>query len=445
MGEVTQLNRYVLKKIGIYLCLSLMLNLFVMSMFSGSAAYAEEDTQPPLNINADASILIEASTGQVLYQNNANIALPPASMAKMMTEYLVLESIEQGKISWDESVTISSKAAAIPGSGQLLAEGETYTVRDMFRYMAIYSGNDGAVALAEKVAGSEENFVNMMNQKAKEMGMSNTAFFANATGLPNKDLGDLAPSTAETIISAQDLATLARRIVLDFPETLKVSSTPTAYLREGDSSTHEFDNWNWMLEGWKSYNNNFSSIAYEGLDGLKTGSTTEAGYCFTGTAERDGIRLISVVMNTESRTARFEETGRLLDYGFNNFEIKTVVAAKSELDDIKTVPVKKGIELEVPIQTEAGVELVVEKGESMDNIQFETTILPEEELIAPIQQGDVIGTLTVKYDQLSEPFEETLNLVAAEDVEKASWFRLLLRAIKDFFVDIFEGIKGFFG
>ncbi|WP_235929928.1 D-alanyl-D-alanine carboxypeptidase family protein [Chengkuizengella marina] len=435
----------VLKKIGIYLCLSLMLNLFVISMFSGPASYAAENTQPPLNISAKSSILIEASTGQVLYQKNASEPLPPASMAKMMTEYLVLESIKEGKIQWDDSVNISEKSAAIPGSGALLAQGETYTVEDLFRYMAIYSGNDGAVALAEYVAGSEENFVNMMNEKAKQMGMSDTAFFANATGLSNKDdLKELAPTTGETIISAEDLAKLARRIVLDFPETLAVSSTPTAYLRKGDNSTHQFENWNWMLEGWKEYNNNFSNIAYEGLDGLKTGSTTEAGYCFTGTAERDGIRLISVVLNTDSRLARFEETRKLLDYGFNNFEIKTVVAAKSELDDIKAVPVKKGIELEVGIQTETGMELVVEKGESMENVLFETTILPEEDLIAPIQQGDVVGTLKVKYDKLPQPFEASINLIAAEDVEKASWFRLLLRAIKDFFVDIFEGIKGIF-
>ncbi|MFS1510932.1 D-alanyl-D-alanine carboxypeptidase family protein [Chengkuizengella sp. SCS-71B] len=434
----------VLKKIEIYLCLSLMLNLFVLSMFSGSASYAEENTQPPLNINAASSILIEASTGQVLYQNNASVALPPASMAKMMTEYLVLESIKEGKIQWEDSVSISSNADAIPGSGALLAQGDTYTVEDLFRYMAIYSGNDGAVALAEFIAGSEENFVNMMNQKAKEMGMSDAAYFANATGLPNEELKELAPTTGKTILSAKDLAKLARRIVLDFPETLEVSSTPKAYLRKGDNSTRQFDNWNWMLEGWKSYNNNFSSIAYEGLDGLKTGSTTEAGFCFTGTAERDGIRLISVVMNAESKPARFEETRKLMDYGFNNFEIKTVVAAKSELDDIKTVPVKKGVELEVAIQTESGMELVVEKGESMENIQFETTILPEEDLIAPIQQGEVVGTLKVKYDKLSEPFEGTINLIAAEDVEKASWFRLLLRAIKDFFADIFEGIKGIF-
>jgi D-alanyl-D-alanine carboxypeptidase (penicillin-binding protein 5/6) len=180
------------------------------------------------------------------------------------------------------------------------------------------------------------------------------------------------------------------------------------------------------------------------LDGLKTGHTIEAGYCFTGTAERNGMRLISVVMGAPTEEKRFVETRKLLDYGFNNFEIKTVITAKSELEDIKTVKVKKGVELEVPIVTQEGLEFVVKKGEWKDKLKIEAQPYSEDKLIAPIKKGDITGTVTVTYEDGSYKVENTVNLVAAQDVEKAGWFRLLFRSIGNFFGDMITGLKNIF-
>jgi len=386
-----------------------------------------------LNIQAKAAILIEASTGQVLYEMNADEPLPPASMSKMMTEYLVMEAIESGKISWDDKVSPSQYAVDVIGSGQLIGPNEQYTVQDLFGAMSIYSANDATVALAEFVGTTEENFVKMMNDTAKKMGFSPNSFFINATGLSRADLGKYAPpgTEPETLITARDAAKLAYYIIKDHPKVLEFSSTPSKKFRPTDKSP--MINWNWMLEGNKD-NPNFRPYVYEGLDGLKTGHTDEAGYCFTGTAERNGMRLISVVMNTSSEAQRFVETRKLLDYGFNNFEIKSVVPAKSTVDALKTVAVKKGVKVDVPVVTAESVDFVVKKGETP---QPEITAAPlEPAKSAPIAQGDVLGTVKVKLGDV----EKQVDLIAAEDVGKGSWFRLMMRGIKNFFGGIFTGI-----
>lgn len=387
-----------------------------------------------LKLEAKSAILIEASTGQVLYDMNADEPMPPASMSKMMTEYLVMEAIKSGKITWESIVSPSQYAVDVIGSGQLIGPGEKYTVRDLFGAMSIYSANDATVALAELVGGgSEADFVKMMNDAAKKMGFNEKSFFINSTGLSRADLGKYAPPGTEpdTMITAKDAALLAYHIVNQHPEVLEFSKTPSKKFRETDKSP--MINWNWMLEGNKD-NPNFKSYVYQGLDGLKTGHTSEAGYCFTGTAVRNGMRLISVVMNTPSEAKRFRETQKLLDYGFNNFEMKTVVAAKSEVDSLKTVAVKKGVKTEVSVVTADAVDFIVKKGETPE-VTMEAAPLPELKN-APIQTGDVLGTVKVKYNNI----EKTVNLVASQDVEKGSWFRLMMRGIKNFFGGIFSGI-----
>ncbi|MDT9726522.1 D-alanyl-D-alanine carboxypeptidase [Xylanibacillus composti] len=400
-----------------------------------------------MNLNVEAAVLIEATTGQVLYQVNKDVPRPPASMAKMMTEYIVMESIKSGKIEWESQVQITEYAGSIGGSGQLLAKGETYSVRDLFRNMSIYSGNDASVALAEFIAGSETNFVELMNQTARELGMSEQAHFVNSTGLNKEDYpqayaNHIPNVPGETLMTAHDAALLAQAIVTKHPEVLEYSQQTRAYQREGDETSPQMINWNRMLEGWKD-SAYYAQYAYDGLDGLKTGFTNQAGYCFTGTAERNGMRLISVVMGTGSEDERFRETRKLLDYGFNNFEMKTIMPAKSELPDLKTVEIKKGKETEVSVVTETGVTFIVGKGEGDDNITFATELLPEDERIAPIEQGDVLGKLIVTYSGITD-VQQTVQLVAAEDVEKGSWFRLFFRAIKNFFVELFGGIKNLF-
>lgn len=387
-----------------------------------------------LNLEAKAAILMEASTGQVLYEMNADEPMPPASMSKMMTEYLVLEAIKSGKINWDTIVYPSQYSVDVIGSGQLIGPNEKYTVEDLFGAMSIYSANDATVALAETVGdGSEATFVKMMNDTAKKFGFNEKSFFINSTGLSRADLGKYAPPGDEpnTMITARDAAILAYHVINEHPEILKFSSIPSKKFRPTDKSP--MINWNWMLEGNKD-NPNFRSYVYQGMDGLKTGHIDEAGYCFTGTALRNGMRLISVVMNTPSEPKRFKETQKLLDYGFNGFEMKSVVPAKSEVDSMKTIAVKKGVKTEVPVVTEGPVDFVVKKGETP---QFTMEAAPAKEMkSAPIQAGDVLGTVKVKYNDT----EKTVNLVAAEDVEKGSWFRLMMRGIKNFFGGIFSGI-----
>ncbi|HEY0828777.1 MAG TPA: D-alanyl-D-alanine carboxypeptidase family protein [Bacilli bacterium] len=433
------------------LCLSLLINpLFVI--INPLYVNAEEETvdssgQVALQLEVNSAILMEAGTGQILFDYQSDTAYPPASMAKMMTEYIVLDKIGEGTLKWTDVVTISAYASSVIGSGQLLAEGETYTIEDMFKNMSIYSGNDAAVALAEHIGGNEENFAKLMNTTAGTLGLSDLSHFINATGLSRKDMGaEHAPADieGETLLTARDAAMLAFHIVNDHPEALKYTSVPQAYLREGDE-TSLMKNWNWMLDNWKPFKNIFAKkYAYTGLDGLKTGHTTEAGYCFAGTAERGGMRLISVVMGAKSEAKRFDETKKLLDYGFGNFEKKTVLTAKTEMTSLKTVKIKKGVETEIAAVTEAGLEFIVKKGALPEQFTTKAKAFKESKLVAPIKKGDVVGTVTVTYKEKDKETVQKVNLIAAEDAEKASWFRLFFRAIRDFFKDIFSGIKNIF-
>lgn len=404
-------------------------NLFVFILPQQARAAEAVD----LKLEAKAAILMEASTGQVLYEFNADQPLPPASMSKMMTEYLVMEAIKSGNIKWEDMVAPSQYAVDVIGSGNLIGPGEKYTVKDLFGAMSIYSANDATVALAEFVGGTEENFVKMMNEKARQLGLHEKTQFANSTGLSRADLGKYAPKSGpdETLMTARDAAKLAYHILKEHPEILEFSKIPAKKFREKDKDP--MINWNWMLEGNKD-NPNFRPYVYEGLDGLKTGHTDEALYCFTGTALRNGMRLISVVMAAPTMPKRFLETRKLLDYGFNNFEIKPVVPAKSEIESLKTIAIKKGVKTEVPVVTADAIDLVVKKGEKPE---FQVEAKPLDVVkSAPIKQGDVLGTVKVKYQNV----EKQVDLVAAEDVEKGSWIRLFFRAIKNFFGGIVSGI-----
>lgn len=434
-----------------YVAIMLVFGFMQMVIFNinSSTVLAEENAKnAPALDTAKAAILIEATTGTVLYELNADEAREPASMTKMMTEYIVLEAIKKGEFTWDQQVTASPYAGTVGGSGRMIAPNEKLPLKDMFSLMSIYSGNDGTVALAELVGGTEENFAHMMNAKAKELGMSDKAYFMNATGLNREDLGNYAPQSlqGENQMTARDTATLARRLLLDYPEILDFASVTSQKLRPKDKDP--MINFNYMLEGFKD-SVGLKQFAYDGLDGLKTGYTDVAGYCFTGTAERNGMRLISVVMgtgdheNTKGIHQRFIETQKLLDYGFNNFEFKQLVDAKSEIDALKTVAVKKGVQLEVPVLTQHGLDFIVQKGET-PQLEVTTEIISEDERVAPIKRGDVLGKATYTYKYDGKEIAQTVDLVAGEDVEKGSWWRLLFRGIKDFFVGLFNSIKGLF-
>jgi D-alanyl-D-alanine carboxypeptidase (penicillin-binding protein 5/6) len=425
-----------------FLPIAVILTLFI-SLFPGSPASAAE--QPALQLQAKSAFLMDAATGQVLYQNNPDEPLPPASMAKMMTEYLVEKYIQEGKIKWTDEVTTKENAAKQIGSRVFLALGEKHTVEQLYKAVAIASANDATVALAEYIAGSEQEFVKIMNETAEKLGMKNTHFI-NVTGLDRADMPEAyRPAEGETLMSARDSAILAYHIINEIPNFLEISKIPSLKFRERDKDSTP--NWNWMLESNKDVPN-FRKFAYPGVDGLKTGHTTNAGNCFTGTAVRNGMRLIAVVMNVPGGLndgQRFLETAKLFDYGFNNFETKTVVEAKSPLKDQETLKVSKGKHSSVTVAPAQDLTILAPKGSNVEITNL--TVSPiQEPLTAPIRAGDKIGLATVQYvnPATGEALTATLDMVASEDVDKAGWLALLFRAIGHFFSSLFKGIVDLF-
>lgn len=425
---------------------------FLCSQFALSTQQAAAaDSDDILDISAEAAILLDAETGKILYEKNADTVLGVASMSKMMTEYIVLEAISEGKIEWDQTVQINeyvhnlSKAAGLSNVG--LTQGENYTVKELYEAMAIFSGNAATVALAELVSGSEKNFVELMNKKAAELGMTDYTF-VNASGLNNSNLLGVIPAGGqndENVMSARDTAILAYRLLTDFPEVLETSSQPTLTFRDGE----EYPNFNWMLPG--------LIFEYKGVDGLKTGSTDFAGYCFTATAERDGQRYISVVMKSSTKNERFTDTAKILNYAFSNFSDEEILEAGYVPKEYSELAVSKGKEKTVALETSEALDLAIEKG-TKDSYEpvvvIDEDLLNEDgELVAPIKKGDVIGYVTVQsaddqYGFLTSEKSARVDLVAAETVEKANWFVLSMRAVGGFFGDVWDTVsstvKGWF-
>ncbi|OIJ16257.1 hypothetical protein BKP35_04615 [Anaerobacillus arseniciselenatis] len=414
------------------------------------------------DLNVDSAILVDAETGKILFEKNADVELGIASMSKMMTEYLILEAINDNKLTWDQTVEISPWVAQLShdagGSNVFLQVDGTYTVRDLYEAVAIESANAATIALAELLGGSYTNFVNMMNQKAEEIGLEKY-HFVNSTGLPNRSYsGNHADGTTtddENRMSARDTVKLAYYLVNDFPEVLETSSIPMKYF-QGDVVTDK--SWEQCLEDWtcmKNWNDMLYGLPhyYQGLDGLKTGFTNLARYTFTGTAERDNTRQISVVMGAESIATRFVETAKLMDYGFNNFE-------KIDLFSSLEVPVVKGKEREISISPSEPLITIIKSGEEelySPYFELDEALLDEEgNLVAPIEEGQVIGWFTYDYSgdntftYLTEDGhnKERVTIVADQTVEKAGWFSLTMRAIGGFFSGIWtsvaDSVKGIF-
>lgn len=437
------------KKLSLVLVVAMMLTIF---QHHPNVAHAQANVK----LAAESAILVDAETGKILLAKNADEALPPASMTKMMTEYLVLEAIDSGKISWDTPTQISDYAYKISAnnafSGIGLVQDKDYVVEDLYNAMAINSDNATTIALAELVAGSEGEFVKMMNDKGKEMGLPDFEF-VNATGLENTSLGKDYPEGTEpdgtNLLSARSAALLAFHLIKDFPHALDISSIPQTTF---DDKT--IDNWNWMLP----HNSvNFKQYYYEGIDGLKTGYTDLAGYCFTGTAKRNGKRLITVVMKTKSEDARFKETMKLMDYGFANFEEKTLFPTDYQLKGKSTLNVSKGKSKTVDVALSDAFKIPIKKGEDEKysiSYHFDKKKLDKEgNIVAPVKKGEKVGTAELVYDgkdlgYITEKGKHQVDLVATKSVEKNNWFMLTLGAIGDFFVNIFSSIvdmvKGWF-
>ncbi|WP_341519400.1 D-alanyl-D-alanine carboxypeptidase family protein [Bacillus paramobilis] len=422
------------------------LTLFCSMVVTSGSASAE--TSPAIDVKAGSAILVEAHSGKILYQKNADESLAIASMTKMMSEYLVHEAVDKGKLKWNQKVRISEYAHKISQDRSLsnvpLENGGSYTVYELYEAMVIYSANGATIALAEAIAGKEVDFVKMMNAKSKEFGMKNYKF-VNSTGLTNYDLKGHYPegTTPEdnNKMSARDCAILAQRLIQDFPNILDTAKIPKKTFQKGGKYPIEMVNFNWMLKGLIKQ--------YEGVDGLKTGTTLEAGDCFTGTVERNGMRLISVVIKTNSHTARFDETKKLYDYGFANFEVKKVYEKDSVIQGHETVRIGNAKDKDVFVQAKQAVSLPVQKG-NKDVYKKEFKVLNEEQQ-APIKRGVTISQMNISPQDSTDPGflsgkSLQVDLVTKYEVEQANWFIRSMRAIGSFFsgmwnsaVDIVKG------
>ncbi|OPX00496.1 serine hydrolase [Geobacillus proteiniphilus] len=411
----------------------------------------------PLDIRADAAILVDAQTGRILYEKNIDTVLGIASMTKMMTEYLLLDAIKANRVKWDQTYTPSDYVYRLSQDRALsnvpLRKDGKYTVRELYEAMAIYSANGATVAIAEIIAGSEKNFVKMMNDKAKELGLKDYKF-VNATGLSNEDLKGFHPegtsTNEENVMSARSMAMLAYQLLKDHPEVLKTASIPHKMFREGTEDEIKMDNWNWMLPG--------LVYGYEGVDGLKTGYTEFAGNCFTGTAKRNGVRLISVVMNAKdasgktTKEARFKETEKLFNYGFNQYSLETLYPKGYQLKGKETLPVVKGKEKEVRVATGKNLDLLVKNGEEKQYkpvyVLNKKKMTKEGKLVAPLKKGETVGYMTLEYKGddalafLSPDMQKNIRvpLVTTAEVEKANWFVLSMRAVGGLFVDLWTSV-----
>ena len=352
-----------------------------------------------LEVAGKSAVLMDVETGTVMYESNAHEPLAPASVTKVMTMLLIMEAIDNGKIRWEDTVTVSEAAAAKGGSQIYLKVGETMPVSDMVKSIAVSSANDCACAMAEHLAGSEGAFVEQMNARAKELGMNDTKF-VNCTGL------DDAPEAAEHRTCAYDIALMSRELLKYHPDIKKYTTIWMDTVRGG---AFGLANTNKMVR------------FYSGCTGLKTGYTSGAGYCLSASAQRDGMELIAVVMGSATSQERFAACKSMLDYGFANFSLYTPA-----LQENASVPVtlgKAGTVRAVPAETSA---LLVEKTQ-LSSIASAFTL--EESVAAPVSKGQRLGTLTVKS---GEQVLAQIPLVAEEGIARKSW--------GDLFVDLLRQV-----
>lgn len=357
--------------------------------------------KPPV-LNATAYVLMDAASGEILVQKNADKRLPPASMTKMMTSYLATHELALGNLGEQDPVPVSVKAWKMGGSKMFIREGRDVPLIELLKGVIIQSGNDASIAVAEYVAGSEDAFVDLMNRHAQRMGMENT-HFKNATGWPAEG----------HYSSSHDMALLARSIINDHPE----------YYSLYKEKYFEFN---------KIRQPNRNKLLWRdpSVDGLKTGHTDEAGYCLTASAIRDDMRLIAVVMGTNSENARATETQKLLTYGFRYFETHRLYKAG---EHIKTLPVWYGKETEFEVGLEKDLFITIARG-AKEQVEVET--LTNEYIEAPLQAAESQGSLSIRLN--GEVLAER-PLIALSNVEEASFFSRLWDGVKLFFIKLFSG------
>jgi len=352
-----------------------------------------------ITLNCKSALLMEASTGEIIYEMNSHDRLEPASVTKIMTMLLTMEALDSGRITLDDKVTISKKASKMTGTCLLLEEGEVRSVNELLTGIAVESANDASVAIAEYIAGSEEEFVNMMNKKAQDIGMSDT-HFKNPHGLHEEG----------HVTSAHDVAIMSREL-LKYEKIFDYISIYMTKVTVGKKNNvvRELVNKNKMVR------------FYDDVDGIKTGFTENAMYCISATAKRNNLRFISVIMGAPSTGSRNSDARKLLDYGFANYSTYTI---GKKGDVIKTIEVSKGNKPSINAMFEQDVNILIKKGEEK---QLEAKLNLPDKISAPIAKGDKLGYVIITKN--GETIQN-IPIISQEDVPKASFINNILKALK---------------
>lgn len=367
--------------------------------------------QPNFNLKSEAAILIHADSGTILYEKNSHKQLPPASVTKIMTLLLAMEAVESGRASLDDLVMTSDLARRQSGTRIFLDTGEEQTLEVMLKGIAIESANDASVAVAEYLAGSVEGFADVMNKRAKELGM-NDSYFVNPSGLPEA-------SGQGNLMSAYDIALVSRELI-KYPEVMKWLGTWMELIRVGQKNEFMMVNKNKLLKG---------DFYYSGADGIKTGFTNEAGWCLSATAKKGNLRLISVVLKASTSKIRFDETKQLLNWGFGTYAAATVVEGDTVIADLA---VQNGVTPNVSVVPASDLNVLVERGKDQD---FEVQTSMAENIKAPVSKGEKLGYM-VAYKDGEEVAR--VDLIAKTDVEKLSVIGAVIRTWGEMIKSMFQ-------
>lgn len=412
---------------------------------SVAAAEIKDMGTSELNLDVKAGLAVDAKSGQILYSKNAEQVLPIASLSKLLTVYLVLQAIHEGKLSWNQKIVPDEASQKVSQDTNLsnvpLKEGHAYTVKALYQATLIYSANGAALALGNAVAGSHKGFIDMMRKQAQKFGINDAKIYT-ANGLSSSEVGDAkypgAPDNAENEFSAKDMAIIAQRLLKDYPEVLDTTKITRMKFDNGTDQT-EMENWNWMLKGLaKSY----TELP---VDGLKTGTSDSAGACFVATVKKDGHRIITVVLGAKHTSqedlSRFEETQKLMSYVFNNYNYTTLKAGMT-FKGADSLPVHDGKELTTKVALKDNQDVWLKNGVQTTaikaSVKANKKLYEKDGLQAPLSKGQSVGTLTLSIKGQDLAYLDgatSLNVKAktTSEVKKANIFVIGWRAVKGLF------------
>ena len=383
--------------------LSIFFCILSLSMLFPICVSAEGENETELIPGAVSGVLMEANSGEIVFQKEMDKEVSVASMTKMVAQILILDAIRNEKISWDDVVTVSQNAADMGGSQIYLSVGEKISIKDLMKGISMASANDATVQMAEVLAGSENAFVKLMNEKVQDLGLKHTVF-KNCTGLDEEG----------HYSSAYDMAMIARELVVNYPEILEFSSVYEDYLRE--NTENKF----WLV------NTNKLVRFYEGADGLKTGHTDAAKYCLAATAKKDNLRFIAIVLGEEDSKVRNQEVMSLLDYGFNHYQMNLI---KSKDQVLKKIPVDKATKTEISLVPVHDIGVLSKKS---DNTRKYTYDVEVNSFKFPVKEGDIVGKVVVK-DKDTNKKITSVDLTVLEDIDSLSYIELFYKGFKDLF------------